>query len=168
MKPIFDVRGNLSPSGKSEFDFDEFKSVFVDSFDSEKRLEIFENYNQYLLDFNEEITPNFVQWIDGSFVSNKMNPADIDFVTLIDFDIYEKNEELIESKFGKYGVRNHYEYVDAYLVKFYPEDHERRKITDFDLVYWLTWFSETKKNRAKKKFPKGFVEIKFGDKKSIQ
>jgi len=166
MKPIFDIRGNLSPHGKVEMEFEEFQLLFIEGFESEQRNKIFEDYTQYLNDFSEEITPDFIQWIDGSFVSKKAKPNDIDFVTLVDFDIYEEKEQLIESKFGKYGVKNHYEYLDAYFVKFYPEEHKRRSVTDFDLVYWLNWFSETKKNRAKKKFPKGFIELKFGNKKS--
>ena len=51
-------------------------------------------------------------------------------------------------------------------VKYYPAGHKKEKITEFDLVYWRNWFSETKKNRARKKFPKGFIELKFGNKKS--
>ena len=27
-----------------------------------------------------------------------------------------------------------------------------------DWVYWYHWFSQTKKNRTKKKYPKGFIE----------
>jgi len=41
-------------------------------------------------------------------------------------------------------------------------------VSEYDLVYWYNWFTETKKNRAKKKFKKGFVEIKFGSKSKQQ
>ena len=163
----FDLRGNLKPYDKIELDYDQFRDFFIDKFElSETRLEIFENYKRYIKDFQHEITPSFTQWINGSFVSNKMNPRDIDFVTLIDFKIYEENEKLIESKFRKYGAKNHYERIDAYCVKIYPEDHKKSSISKYDLVYWRNWFSETKKNRAKKKFPKGFIELKFGNTKS--
>ena len=37
----------------------------------------FENYSQYLQDFQNEISPNFRQWINGSFVTNRTNPKDI-------------------------------------------------------------------------------------------
>lgn len=162
----YDLRGNLIPYEKTEIEYDDFKDFFIDKFeDSVTRIEIFNNYNQYLINFQEEITPNFIQWINGSFVSNKTNPRDIDFVTLIDYEVYEKNEQLIESKFRKNGAKNHFESIDAYCVKFYPEGHKKSSISEFDLVYWRNWFSETKKNRAKKKFPKGFIEIKFGNKK---
>ncbi len=39
------------------------------------------------------------------------------------------------------------------------------KITEAELAlakpYWYHWFSQTKKNRTKKKYPKGFVQISF-------
>jgi len=159
----FDIRAYLKPYQKTELVFDEFKKYFFDSFEnSTTRPDIFGNYIKYLNDFRKEVTPNFIQWVDGSFVSNKVDPNDIDFVNLIDFDIYEKNEQIIETKFRKYGARNHYQRIDAYAVKVYPKGHQREKITEYDLVYWRNWFLETKNNRMKKKFPKGFIELKFG------
>jgi len=77
-------------------------------------------------------------------------------------DKFIKNEQIIELKFRKYGANINYNRIDAYTVKNYPKNHERRNITEYDLVYWSNWFSETKKNRAKKKFKKGFIELKFG------
>jgi len=162
----FDIRGNLKPYKKIEIEFEEFINYFFDSFENSiNRQKIFETYSQYLNDFHKEVTHDFVQWIDGSFVSNKENPRDIDFVNLIDFDIYEKNEQIIEAKFRKYGAKSNYQRIDAYAVKVYPKGHAREKITEFDLAYWRNWFTETKMNRIKKKFPKGFIEIKFGIKK---
>ncbi|MCB0649813.1 MAG: hypothetical protein KDC85_00905 [Saprospiraceae bacterium] len=165
MELSFDIRGNLEPYQKIEIEFEELKNYFSDRFEnSVTRKAIFDSYAKYLIDFQKEVTPNFVQWIDGSFITNKENPNDIDFVNLIDFDIYEKNEQIIEVKFRKYGAKNNYPGVDAYFVKVYSEEHDKSYMTEFDLVYWRNWFTETKKNRMKKKFPKGFVEIKFGTK----
>lgn len=162
----FDIRGNLKPYQKIEIDIEAFKTYFLYSFENSfTRQVIMENYEQYLSDFQREVTPDFVQWIDGSFVSNKNNPKDIDFVNLIDFDIYDEKEEIIASKFRLHNAKNVYKRVDAYAVKIYPEGHERAKITEYDLVYWRNWFTETKNNRMKKKFPKGFIELKFGNKK---
>ena len=166
MELNFDIRGNLKPYEKVELDIKNLIEIFVNNFeDSTTRNEIYENYTQYLKDFENEVTPNFIQWIDGSFISNKENPRDIDFVTIIDFDVYQKNEQIIETKFRRYGAKANYKRIDAYTVKNYPENHKRRNITEFDLVYWRGWFTETKKNRAKKKFKKGFIELKFGNKK---
>lgn len=39
--------------------------------------------------FRQGITPNFTQWINGSFTTT--NPNDIDLVTLIDHEVLAKN-----------------------------------------------------------------------------
>jgi len=159
----FDIRGNLVPYEKSELTFDEFASAFVDEIAEEggRRREIFEDYSSYLQDFRREVAIEFIQWIDGSFISNKRNPRDIDFVTLLDYQVYETHEKLIEAKYRTFRAREFYGNVDAYFVKVYPKGHAKRFITEYDLAYWWSWFTETKKNRLKKQYNKGFVEIKF-------
>lgn len=165
MEINFDSRGNLKPYEKIEVSLESFRKHFVDDFtdDNQRRVEIFENYLNFLQEFKQEVTGDFIQWIDGSFVTKKTAPRDIDFVTLIDYTTYEKYETIIENKYRRQPARNIFGLVDAYVVKMYPLDHSRRWVSDYDLVYWRRWFSETKKNRAKKKFAKGFIEIKFGN-----
>lgn len=123
---------------------------------------IFENYCRFLDDFQAQVTPNFIQWVNGSFVTNKENPADIDFVTILDFKTFEESEQFIEKQFRIRGARNAYG-VDAYTVRKYPEGHPKHLLYQHELIYWNNWFSSTKKNKAKMKFPKGFVEVIFGD-----
>lgn len=86
-------------------------------------------------------------------------------MTLIDYRIYEKSETLIENKYRRQAARDAFGLVDAYVVKTYPLTHSKHWVTEYDMVYWRGWFSEPKKNRAKKQFPKGFIEIKFGNTK---
>ena len=98
----------------------------------------------------------------GSYVTTKAKPRDIDFVMLIEHETFDRHEQLIESRFRRHKAKQEYGKIDAYTVKMYPEGHERYFVTEYDLVYWRGLFTETKRNRAKKKFPKGFIEIKFG------
>lgn len=152
------------PYEKIELSLEEFQSFFVENFEgqNEIRSEIFENYQSYMEDFAEQISEDFIQWIDGSYISTKTTPRDIDFVMLIDYETFERHEGLIENRFRRHKAKQKYGKVDAYTVKMYPQSHERYFVTEYDLVYWRGLFSETKRNRAKKKFPKGFIEIKFG------
>jgi|CXWL01.1.fsa_nt_gi hypothetical protein len=161
----FDLRGNLKPDIKVELTFEEFQVAFLTPFKhvETSRRRIFEDYLNFLEDFKTLVTADFSQWVNGSFISKKQNPNDIDFVTLIDFNVYEAKEELIESQFRRQGAKLIYPTVDAYVVKYFPELHERHWVTDFDLVYWLDSFGKTQKNRAGQRFPKGFVEINFGN-----
>ena len=169
MEINFDTRGHLKPYEKIEISLDSFKNHFVDNFadENQRRIEIFENYLNFIQAFKQEVTQDFIHWIDGSFVTKKTSPKDIDFVTLINYKIYEKYETVIENKFRRQPARDVFGLVDAYVIKMYPLKHPRRWVSEYDLVYWRNWFSETKKNRAKKKFAKGFIEVKFGNIKTI-
>lgn len=161
MEFTFDIRGNLVPPKKNEIDFDAFKTTFVDSFDMDSsRYQIFENYNKFVVDFQKTITPDFIHWINGSFVSNKENPKDIDFVTLIDYETFFEKESLIDKQFRLKGAKDFYG-VDAYTLIIYPESHKKHFFTKSDSMYWYNWFSRTKKNAKKQSFNKGFLELKF-------
>lgn len=158
----FDNRGHLIPYKRINVNIDEFEAFFVKQFDlTSTRSEIFKNYLKFLEDFNAEITTQFTQWINGSFVTQKENPKDIDFVTLIEHDIYKQKRELIDKRFRLRKAKEIYQ-VDAYTVEIYPKNHKRHNISMIDLVYWDNWFTKTKKNWAKKNFPKGYIEINFG------
>lgn len=169
MEIDFDIRGNLRPYEKISISLDGFKTYFVDNFanENQRRAEIFNDYLSFIQSFQQEVTGDFTHWIDGSFVTKKKLPGDIDFVTLLNYKIYEKSEALIENKFRRQAARDAFGSIDAYVVKMYPSTHSRRWVSEYDLVYWRRWFSETKKNRAKKRFSKGFIEIQFGNPKAI-
>jgi hypothetical protein len=102
-------------------------------------------------------------WIDGSFVTIKRdNPNDIDFVSFIDYKIYDEKKPLMDSRFGKYTTKNHYgNLVDAYICLVHPPNHENAIRTKADELEWLQQFSYTKPDRQKKKYPKSFIKIKF-------
>lgn len=157
----FDIRGNLLPAERIVLPFETFKNTFVDSFEPESmRYIIFERYCRFVNDFTESVSNKFTHWINGSFVSNQVNPKDIDFVTLIDFDAYDEHQTLIEQRFRLQGAREVYG-VDAYTIRVYPELHSKYLHTSMDFAYWNNWFGKTKANRAGKKFDKGFVELNF-------
>jgi len=163
MELIFDQRGNLQPYDKIKLTLEEFKFFFVERFsENSRRNLIFESYQKFLIDFSENVSNNFVQWINGSFVTSKEFPNDIDFVTFVNHEVFEAKEKLIHEHFRLEGAKNKYG-VDAYTVRQYPEDHSKYMLYQSDWVYWFNWFRQTKKNRAKKKFPKGFIEIDFKD-----
>lgn len=162
MEFSFDIRGHLKPYKRIEISYEDFKEFFVNSFEKDSlRHRIFENYEKYTQDFREKVTGNFRQWINGSFVSNKTNPNDIDLVNLVDYQIVEKKESVIRGKFIKEIVPKNYG-IDAYLVIIYPENHKLHKWTRSDLLHWNDWFTRSRMNKQKKRYPKGYIEIIFG------
>jgi hypothetical protein len=159
----FDERGSLMPYEKVNMSLEVFEYNFIHRFEnSSTRKAIFEDYEHYLADFQRLVTPNFTQWIDGSFVTKKLNPADIDFVTFIDAAIFEEKERLIVNQFIYPNAPKIYN-VDAYGVRVYPVNHPFHNIGISDTLYWQEWFGQTRPNRDKRKFKKGFVQIKFNE-----
>ena len=157
----YDFRGNLTPYTVIEMDFDNFQKHFVKAFpDSTTRLFIFGEYERYLSAFRELITEDFLQWIDGSFVSQKQNPRDIDIVTWIDFEIYQSKKELISKHFIGNAISFNFK-VDNYILQNYPKNHEEYAYSMAQKAYWKDFFGHTRPNRAGNKLETGFVEIKF-------
>ena len=88
----FDSLGNLFPYKVIEINLEEFERLFITNFpNSESRNRLFQNYLSYIRKIKNEIDSTFYQWIDGSFVTSKLNPNDIDLVTFLNFEIYENN-----------------------------------------------------------------------------
>ena len=107
------------------------------------------------------MTGDLRQWINGSFVSKKKNPKDIDIVNLIDYRVVEEKEPLIRREFLRDTVPKIY-WIDAYLVILYPENHKLHSWTQSDLLYWNEWFTKSRMGRQEKRYPKGYIEINFG------
>lgn len=161
MSLIFNEFGFLTPQDAIQVGLESFEEIFVNEFpNSSTRSPIFEKYLSYIDAFKQEILPGFRQWVNGSFVTKKLNPKDIDIVTFIPFDVYEKRRKDIEAKFIMKGASRHYG-VDAYAIKTYPETHGLHFVTLHDTAEWFQTFSKTKMNRSQKRYPKGFIELNY-------
>ena len=144
----FDIRGNLKPYRITEISLKSFQKKFVNDFNQHSsRMVLFKNYQKYNNDLRSILTQSFYQWIDGSYVSNKLNPKDIDIVTIVNYQDYEKNKLVLEKEFAAAAARSRYE-VDAYIVAKYPRNHKKYIITQSDLLYWQSLFSKTKKYQS--------------------
>jgi hypothetical protein len=155
----FDTLGNLTPSEKITVDLETLKLYFVDAFpESETRKTLFDNYLRYLDAFAKEITPHFTQWINGSFVTQKENPNDMDFVTFLDIKTYER----IEPNIDKYLTTTlHDNGLDAYILQVYPTEIELyTSYTLFHTEVWYGRFTNTRKVLGQNK-SKGFIELNF-------
>jgi len=161
MELNFDIRGNLKPYEIIKVTKELFRKNFVDSFEEEPiRLELFLKYEEYMENLSQLLSQDFYQWVDGSYVTNKKTPNDIDIVTIISHLDYEANKKLLEQKFTSSGARHNYN-VDAYIVVNYPKSHKKAFFTTSDLLYWRNLFSKTKVNRAKKQYEKGIIQLNY-------
>lgn len=98
-----------------------------------------------------------LQWIDGSFVTMKPEPDDIDLVTFID----NAQLEAIGSRIApfKYPASVELFGVDAYIVRVYNKDEKNYPLYLGDQKYWMEAFNKTRRTRYGQRLQKGFLEI---------
>lgn len=159
----FDSRGNLFPAQKITISIEEFYEFFVSKFHNSRREELYNDYLKYIDNFQNLVSPDFCHWIDGSFITRKLLPKDLDFVTLLKVELYEENRNIIEKEFLAQQARIAFPKLDSYIVKVYPYEQQTFWAKNPDLLYWDKQWSTTRYNQNEIKFKKGYIEIKFGN-----
>ncbi len=122
----FDEHGHLAPAERIEVSLDDFQRIFVDDFpESETRQRLFGNYLDWVFDFKREVYGYFTHWIDGSFVTRKLNPNDLDFLTILDPQVYDLREQSKSmDKFWTFSTKDTLG-LDAYIIADYPKGHPK-------------------------------------------
>lgn len=160
MQLKFDENGFLFPYQPIEVNLDMIRENFVEAFKtSSTRKKIFTNFESFLIEFKTEVTENFSVWVNGSFVTKKENPNDIDLLIFINFEILGQIESKLRAfsdiRFRKTML------IDAYFIIVYPPESNHFVYFQTDKLYWQNQFSRTAKNRFGKSFEKGFLELKI-------
>jgi hypothetical protein len=89
----FDSQGNLMPYKAISCTVKQMKTTFVDNIPSSTWLENFEKYIKYSNELKVLLGGKVLkQWINGSFVTQKLNPKDVDVVTFIDHQDIVRNK----------------------------------------------------------------------------
>jgi len=154
----FNAAGLLVPSKIINATLHEFERYFSVDSPEDIRRTLFNQYLSYKDELKELCEKTELkQWIDGSFVTKKPKPADIDLVTFVDFETAKlKEKELKEfiypASLANYGL-------DGYIIVIYPEDHKLYFIYQADCAYWTNQFDKTKPDKRYKSISKGFLEI---------
>jgi hypothetical protein len=133
----------ILPAGIYSMNVDEFKLSFVDRFQSAKRKLIFDKFLQfleYILDF-DIITE---LWLNGSFVTEKPEPDDIDAVAFFD-----KNKLNNLKSTPLISITN-IQLIYLTDIRFIDRDNEELR------SYWRGWYGFSRDER-----PKGFVCLKL-------
>jgi hypothetical protein len=149
----FDNLGNLSPYAVIETDWKTFEAKFVHCFpQSITRKDLFMEFSDYLILLKSILGNGLFQWVNGSFVTNKLNPNDIDLVTFVDWEIYKANEQTIDQL--REFRNNKDTRIDGYFVAVYPESHKMNVLYQADKLQWLYQFSRSRTDRRK-----GFIQL---------
>jgi hypothetical protein len=146
---LFDENGYLKPYKVITTDIDEFKEVFLFN---EHRSRIFQSYVELVEAIQNFSCQQFYQWLDGSFVSKKPFPNDLDLVNFIDYQTYRKFESrirVLESDFR-------WKRIDAYTIPIYPDTDFKQYITIYGKNEKQELYSSDRLGR-----PKGFIQLNF-------
>ncbi len=150
----FNENGFLQPYGAIPATMELLEKEFVTSFDNVSRHKLFEKIELYLADLKNLVDVELTIWVNGSFVTKKTNPRDIDLVTFIPWQLAAHHSEELK-KFSKPAVVANYG-VDGYLVRVFEPEHKLHILTYSDRIHWLSDFTRTRPNRNGKRFNKVF------------
>ncbi len=143
----FDQNGYLYPYTVIALEFDSLVENFVFN---EHRGRIFEEFKSLLSQMSKLGLKNAYLWVDGSFVSKRQKPVDMDVVVFVESTFYEINENQLRA------LKSTFESLDCYFVRDFPKDSPQYFVTQFDKAEWQHLFGTDRKKR-----PKGIVEIKI-------
>ena len=151
-----EANGYLTP-GIHQAKISEVRLRFVVQFSrSNTRSAIFEGYERYITQLLADVS-SAKQFLNGSFVSSKNDPGDIDIVTFADADMidalpYEAQLRL-EALFDAESAKANYS-CDAYFCPILPEGHPDHARTRASRKYWMGEFGYDRVDN-----PKGIIEV---------
>ncbi len=138
---------------------EETRYICVDNFQqSTKRVEIWDKFNAFI-NILSGFGLTFDAWLDGSFLTDKPEPGDIDLVLIINptqiNTLTIEQQNFIDHMFGKQSrMCKHHYLCDAYLVYI----HANGEIDFNENAYWRGLFGFDRQNK-----PKGIIKIQFGN-----
>lgn len=148
----------LLPTGLIPATTDQVHATFVAPFASSTTRQ--ELYDKWLLHRAaiESLVPIQRQWIDGSYVTSKVDPADVDVVTFVDGADVEALDPaqlaLLESLTSGHETRDQWG-VDSFLVATYAEGHPARAVSRRAEGSWRRLWTSVKGTDQSK----GFLEV---------
>jgi hypothetical protein len=153
----FDLYGNLTPYTLIGCSWAVFNEKSIDEFeDSTVRKALVSQFEAYIEVVKTLFPLPFDCWVNGSFVTRKMNPNDLDCVFFLPNTAFEKHEKIIDAlRKQRHSAENQ---IDAYFVAVYPEGHKRRFWYESDQVRWLHAFGTSLANRSK-----GIIKLTIND-----
>lgn len=165
----FNEDGNLQP-GIHNYTVEEFERQFVNPFKySDTRQDIYNNLSLWIHKLSNVVIPQFI-WLDGSYLTMKINPNDIDLV------VFYKPEDIPDEETAmklKHIINNESRSLrcDSYLC--YTLEHiANKKNIPNDLImlqtYWMGQYGFDREKRAKGLINLSQMEIlKLGGRENV-
>lgn len=169
--PGFDSHG-LLPDGVYECDEAVFVEKFVGAFPASARRSMLFDGFQLLRDEAEVVVSSATQWVNGSFVTDKIDPDDIDVVTFVELDLlnalFIDQQNIVKNLLnGREDTKKKYG-CHTFLVPCCDASNKFFGVFEMQRLYWRKWFGKTRDTvtSAGTTIPghqKGFVSMVLGD-----
>lgn len=155
----FEEKSDRLPPGKHIATPAEIKQAFVDDFPgSTTRAVVFRQW-EILCEAIERIIPIKQQWLYGSFVTKKENPADIDLVTHFDGAAMDGlnpvDKMLVHGLISGHYTRDLHG-VDSFAIVHYDQKHPARE----EYVKAMNFWEDMLAHQGRAGEAKGYVEVK--------
>lgn len=140
---------------------------------SQTRKCIFDGVSRYLVDCQTHNISGRI-WLDGSFVTGKNSPGDVDVISLVSSELLNRldaadrtfalNLNAGEATKPKYDVH-------SFCVVSVPKSHAAYLQQASQVANWIKFFSHTKEfvtaSGTKKQNPKGILQLDFGENSQV-
>lgn len=156
--PAFDANGQL-PAGVYSPTQRDFERRFVEVTGSTTRRPIYTGFKEHCSDlFVHGISPDSEWLVDGSYLTAKLDPGDIDFVVAYDPAVLTpENSIIVDALLSGPTTKSTY-HCDAYPLAILPASHPAyHSVTVRGREYWEKWFGRDRAGR-----PKGIVRLQGG------
>ncbi len=155
----FDEHGHLLPHKIIDLSLPDFAVFFVENLpDSVHRRGLFERYLGFVGDLKSTFRTPFFQWVDGSFITTKEQPGDIDVVTFLPYEMMTSSIQAVhhfrETSKARYQVDAKFSPVCKWNHRFYESAIEQEK-------YWKQLFGFSRPDDSEVRHPKGIVKLNF-------
>lgn len=148
----FDEYGNLFPYQIIETDTQTFREMFVINFvESNSRFQLFQKFNLYIEELKHLLYDSFYLWIDGSFITLKAHPKDIDILIFVESSILIQKEKELNFLRNKFKPD-----IDCYFIETLPENHPRYFLFEINRKEWFFTFSTARNFKNK-----GIIQINY-------
>lgn len=151
---MFNENGYLTPGFHDWTEREILEKLVLPFSESKTRLQNYTGYLQLCKILKDAAIP-FEQWIDGSFSTSKMDPGDIDLLTVIDKDLLDALPENVQNQIavifrGKQtkAALN----CDSFLLVKVPDNHPDFNCFRQNRKYWMGEFGFDRGD-----LPKGIV-----------
>jgi hypothetical protein len=95
--------------------------------------------------------------VDGSFVTHKTDPKDLDVVAFVNYQSFQRDKLLFYDTDALKRNRQ----LDVYFVAVYPPGHANHYLTQFSEMKWLDVFGYDRPDKANYMHRKGWLKLDY-------